>query len=130
MRRRRRDVALVGPWRRLHGAIWLIGLAILIWQGWMWPGILVLLALSMLVEALLMRRAPQAFEQAEPAAPGSPTMSSSPTTAQPPEHRADLLPSSCPKCGAPVRGEEVKWTGARSADCSHCGANLPTRRDR
>ena len=127
MRRRKRDMALVGPWRSLHGAVWLIGLAVLIWQGWMWPGILVLMALSMLIEALLMRFAPRAFEQAQPTAFEPPTTSSLPTSAAMSEHRADLLPSSCPKCGAPIRGDEVKWTGAQSADCSYCGANLSIR---
>ena len=29
------------PWKRIQGAVWLIGLAILAWQGWWWPRILV-----------------------------------------------------------------------------------------
>ena len=37
----------------------------------------------------------------------------------------EILDEKCPKCGAPVRGDEVKWTGQQSADCSYCGANLP-----
>ena len=34
------------PWRKVQGAIWLIGLAILAWQDWWWPGILILVAIS------------------------------------------------------------------------------------
>ncbi len=37
---------LVGPWRSIHAAVWLIGLAILFWTGNWWPGILVLIAIS------------------------------------------------------------------------------------
>jgi hypothetical protein len=122
-----RERKLVGPWRRLHAAVWLIGLAILFWRGWFWPGILVLVAISMLIEALLMQFAPQAFEEADETA--AQAADSSPSPAAPPvqEHRAELLPSACPRCGAPVRSAEVKWTGSQAADCPYCGAHLPMR---
>jgi hypothetical protein len=119
---------LVGPWRNLHGAVWLIGLAILAWRGWWWPGILVLVALSMVLEALLMMVAPQAFEkEAQPASPPPVALPPAPLPPAPQglEHRLELLPSVCPNCGGPIRGHEVKWTGAQSADCPYCGANLP-----
>jgi len=129
MKKRERKRELVGPWRRLHAAVWLIGLAILFWRGWFWPGILVLVAISMLIEALLMRFAPHAFEEADsttaPAAGASPSSSAPPV----PEHRAELLPSACPRCGAPVRSAEVKWVGPEAADCPYCGAHLPMRSD-
>jgi hypothetical protein len=127
---------LVGPWRNLHAAIWLIGLAILAWKGWWWPGILVLLALSAVLEAVLMKFVPQAFEGEEPSSlpvaestPSEPTpspVSLPPVETAPPavEHRFELLPSICAKCGAPIRGHDVKWTGPQSADCLYCGANL------
>jgi hypothetical protein len=41
--------------------------------------------------------------------------------------RMDLLPSTCPSCGGPLNGENVHWTGDRSADCRYCGVNLPLR---
>ena len=44
---------LSGPWKQIQGAIWLIGLAILFWKGWWWPGILVLVAISGLFEAFV-----------------------------------------------------------------------------
>lgn len=129
MSKHRSKRKLVGPWRNLHGAVWLIGLAILAWQGWWWPGILVLVALSMLLEAALMVYAPQVFEPSpspvQPAAP--PTAAQAPTPAPAPaaaEHPFERLPSSCAKCGGPIRGHEVKWTGPVSADCPYCGANL------
>ena len=51
---------LTGPWRNIHGAVWLIGLAVIAWQGWWWPGILVLVAISMILEAVIMKIAPDA----------------------------------------------------------------------
>jgi hypothetical protein len=32
-----------------------------------------------------------------------------------------LLPTNCPKCGAPLGGE-VTWTDANTAECGYCGA--------
>ena len=133
MRKRDRKKRLVGPWRNVHGAVWLIGLAILAWKGWWWPGILVLIAASGIVEALIMQFAPNSFEEEKEneALSSSPLPSSPPfppekkTSAPVAEHRSELLPSNCPKCGAPIRGHEVKWTGAQSANCPYCGANLP-----
>jgi hypothetical protein len=119
---------LVGPWRNLHGAIWLLGLAILAWQNWWWPGILVLAGLSLALEGVLKQYAPQAFETIEPPSSPSPAdkspLPSSPAPSAS-QHRLDLLPSVCPKCGGPIRGHEVQWTGPQSADCPYCGASLP-----
>lgn len=122
---------LKGPWRTLHGAVWMIGLAILAWQNWWWPGILVLTAISLIIEALLQFYAPQAFEPVKkPEAPPpatTPAVETTPSNVPPAEHRAELLPLVCPKCGGPIRGREVRWTGAQSADCPFCGANLPMK---
>lgn len=100
---------LTGPWRTIHGAIWLLGLAILFWQGWFWPGILVLIALSGILEAVIQIAVPAAV---------APEYR---------EHRPELLPHSCPKCNAPISGDDVRWTGPQSADCPYCGANLPMK---
>lgn len=127
---------LVGPWRSIHGAIWLIGLGILLWKGWIWPGILILIALSTIIEVVIMKMVPDSFEVEEPlppippiapAGPAAPTHPSVMSTVveTPVVHHAENLPTNCPKCGAPTRGHDVKWTSANSADCSFCGANLP-----
>ena len=122
MRESEKKQELTGPWRSLHGAVWLIGLAVLASRGWWWPGILVLIAISGVVEAVLLHYAPGGI--------GEKTAAPSPAPATPParpEHRVELLPAACPKCGGPVRGSEVKWTGPQSADCAYCGLNLPMR---
>jgi hypothetical protein len=130
-----RKPKLVGPWRNLHAAVWLIGLAILAWKEWWWPGILVLVAISLIIEAFLMRYAPQAFARPEPAqppqpAPPPPAAPAAPAAPAPQaaEHPFERLPSTCAKCGGPIRGHEVKWTGPQSADCPYCGANIQLER--
>ena len=123
-----RRTRLTGPWRRIHTAVWLIGLAILFWKGWWWPGILVLVAISAILEVVIQRAVPEAVapelepkEKVEAQVPSPPVTPAAPE----PQHRADLLPSKCPGCGAPVRGHEVEWTGPQSADCPYCGTRLP-----
>ena len=129
---------MVGPWRYGQIAIWLVGLVILAMTGKWWPGILVLLAVSLVYEAVIRRIAPAAFvpEKSEepdaPSAPGPPPAAApvaAPAVSAPAppvrEHRAELLPSECPKCGGPIHGQDVVWTGVQSADCPYCGANLP-----
>jgi|SRR5579859_2264316 len=32
------------------------------------------------------------------------------------------LPTSCPKCGAPVHGAEANWVDNNTAECDYCGA--------
>jgi hypothetical protein len=131
---------LTGPWRSIHGAVWLIGLAILALNNWWWPGILVLIAISTLVEALIKQYVPDAIEKTEPppmpSVPPVPPVPPMPLTSQPSraassssyEHRPELLPTTCPNCGGPTRGHEVKWTGPQSADCPYCGVNLPMKK--
>lgn len=36
-----------------------------------------------------------------------------------PPHR--LLPTSCPKCGAPIHGEDVTWVDDNTIECEYCG---------
>jgi hypothetical protein len=124
-----RGTKLIGPWRRIHGAVWLIGLAILFSTGRWWPGILVLIAISAILEAVIQLAVPEAvapeLESEEEASVPPPPVAVA--TASEPQHRADLLPSKCPGCGAPVREDKVQWTGPQSADCPYCGTNLPMR---
>jgi hypothetical protein len=128
---------LVGPWRGLHAAIWLVGLYILLANNNIFPGILVLLAISAIYEGLLAKFAPHAFQEEIPDVPESTDVSeptpdqsiSAPVSASDSpavqEHRIELLPHICPNCNAPIRGNSVKWTGPQSADCPYCGSNIP-----
>lgn len=117
-------------WRPFHGAIWLIGLGILFLFGHFWPGILLLIGISMILEAVFRGSASQ-WPQNPPPAPMPFPPPTAPTPAPAPVasiHRVDLLPANCPQCGGPLRSYEVKWTGAQSAACPFCGSNLPMKK--
>ena len=105
-------------WKRIHGAIWLIGLAIIAWKGWWWPGILVLLAISGLVQAgiqMYLSNRGKVEQAASQAASAADSLA---------KERAEWLPSICPNCGAPLSVSNVHWTGPTTADCPYCKANL------
>jgi hypothetical protein len=134
----RKRTKLVGPWRNIHTIVWVIGIAILFWTGRWWPGILILVGISALVEVVIPIIVPEALgpepepepfrpepEPAEEARAPAPSVAAA--SAPEPEYRDDLLPAKCPGCGAPIRGHEVEWTGPRSADCQYCGTSLPMR---
>jgi len=130
----------IRPRRRgpsINGVVWMIGLAVLFYTDWWWPGILVLAGISFLLSAGW-----QGSTEPEPELPGDePPLSGmepdnpaevfrpapivTPPPAPAPTPRTDLLPNTCPQCGAPVRSGEVRWTGAHSAACSYCGSNIP-----
>jgi len=95
------------PWRRIQAAIWLLGLAVLALLDWWWPGILVLLAISGLVQGGLQLYLARKAEEKQIA-----------------ERRAEWLPSLCPSCGGPLSVTTVNWTGPNTADCPYCKANL------
>jgi len=38
------------------------------------------------------------------------------------------LPSNCPQCGAPVRGDEIEWINQYSAECIYCGSVVQTEK--
>ena len=125
---------LVGPWRNLHGAVWLLGMAYLFVTGNWWPGILFLIAFSMILEAVIMLVFPQsaAPEEIKPVEKTQPLEEIKPVTIEKttpaPSYPIERLPNTCPRCGAPVRSHEVKWTSGNSADCIFCGSNLPLRK--
>jgi len=91
---------LPAPWHSIQSAIWLIGLAIIAWRGWWWPGILVLVAISGLTQALItfyLKRDEETKELVQTRTTG--------------------LPENCPNCGGPLDAAKVKWTGANTAIC-------------
>ncbi len=119
------------PWRKIHGVIWLIGIAILAWQDWWWPGILVLVALSSITEAILLVKFPTTFESGASQAAGGEenAIPVAETSAPALQYRLDLLPSECPKCSAPLRPHAVQWDHPQAAHCPYCGVLLPLRQE-
>ena len=56
-----------------------------------------------------------------PLAP-DPKFTASPVTSSPgATQQRGKLPAVCPKCGAPVRSDEVEWVDNSSAECDFCG---------
>lgn len=120
----------VRPWRPFR-YFWLIGFIMMFfWWRW-WPGILVLIGLSVVFGSLFRDETRQWPQNPPPPPfdpmphPAAPTPAPVPLT---PIHRSELLPATCPRCGGPIRAYEVKWTGAQSAACPYCGSNLPMKK--
>jgi endogenous inhibitor of DNA gyrase (YacG/DUF329 family) len=34
------------------------------------------------------------------------------------------LPTNCPKCGGPIRSDEVEWVDELTAECPYCGSGV------
>ncbi len=129
-RRFRHGPRMHHPWKPFGSFFWLLLIVFLFMGGRWWPGILILIGLSMLLGALSREDAsqpardlPPVHMPVMPAAPAAPTVTVSAVSAEP-THRTDLLPATCPHCGGPVRAHEVKWTGKQSAACAYCGSSL------
>jgi hypothetical protein len=102
-----KEVELPVPWQRIQAAVWLLGIAILALFDWWWPGILVVVAISGLVQGGLQLYLSRKAEEKQLA-----------------ERRANWLTSLCPACGGPLSVATVNWTGPNTADCPYCQANL------
>jgi hypothetical protein len=137
MKRKIRTRRVIRRRGRYHAALWLVGLAVLAVTDSWWPGILILVAISILLESAVKRGDQSGSGEEEPetvtddkleAAPSSPPRVE---TVAPPvgTHRAEWLPLNCPRCGAPTRAADVRWTGDASASCPYCGSNLPLKKD-
>lgn len=97
-------------WEAVQTAIWLIGLAILFWRGWIFPGILILVAISGLTQAAMM-----AYVNRQKEAEAVTAV------------RELYLPDNCPSCGGPVTPTTVRWTGRTTAACPYCGSSIKAR---
>ena len=134
-KRFRHGPPLFRPGRHFGGWFWWIGLAILFSTDNWWPGILVLIGLSMVFGSFFREeRQPKPHEDQPPFPPHDLSRTSPPPAPRPVSspmgasfdatHRTDLLPTTCSQCGGPIRSYEVKWKGAQTAACPYCGSNL------
>ncbi len=139
------------PNHTIGTAIWLIGLGILFYTGYWWPGIIILIGVSMVVNSLVSadwgNRDQAVIEDIKPY-PTEPTDPFSSPLEQPepaavetlnqvPELVKDAtngsirytgwLPASCPSCGAPVNPAQVVWQGAQTAQCTYCGSPIASK---
>jgi hypothetical protein len=113
----------------LQAAVWLIGLGILFLTDSIWPGILILIGISMLTGTISgFKNKPDIIDEEdwdweeidENDLPGEtpfspPPPEPKPFTSEPPP--AADLPANCPWCGAPVSAQS-------GTNCSFCNAKL------
>lgn len=105
-------------WEQVQSAIWLVGLAILFWRSWWWPGILILIAVSGLTQALFYSMT-QREAEAKEAVIAQRTLE---------ETRATALPERCPACGGPLTTQSVIWKSSTTAACPWCTAVVKATR--
>ena len=102
---------LKGVYGAVQSGIWLIGLAILFWQGAWWPGILILVAISGITQAVLQNMAKRQESVAQ--------------TADAARAAAMAVPPNCPTCGAAINASSVVWSGPTAAQCPYCKSAIP-----
>jgi len=95
----------------VQSGIWLVGLAILAWTSWWWPGILILVAISGITQAVLQNMAAKDAEKTQ--------------TAQAARQASLAVPANCPTCGAAISATSVTWNGPTTASCPYCKAAIP-----
>ncbi len=134
--------------KNINAGIWLIGLGILFLFNFFWPGILILVGITMLVNALV----PDKPQEIPPAAPASviveataePVKSEEKTAEMNSEeeplppilaeegdrlYKSSILPETCVMCGGPVKANahQVTWKDGNTAICPFCNALLPVK---
>jgi hypothetical protein len=122
--------------KNVQSAVWLIGLGVLFLLDAFWPGILILIGLSMLVQSLMPDEeealAPELHEEIKPDDTGeaeevSPLDEGFPDPVPPPmQVSASDLPKECPACGGPVaeNAQAVKSVGEGIVLCPFCDARI------
>lgn len=131
--------------KNVQTAVWLIGLGVLFLLDAFWPGILILIGLSMLVQSFMPEEeeppAPEFDQETKPE--GAVKPEETPTVEEPPsadtgtpdlipppldplQGFASGLPKECPVCGGPVaeNAEAVKSAGEGVVLCPFCDARI------
>jgi hypothetical protein len=125
--------------KSVQSGIWLIGIGVLLLTGYWWPGILILIGLSMLANAMMPEDTPARVEMPAPTVAvdesgasmtpegGIPPALGEGYSPEPAAHSTAVLPGSCPMCGGPVLAmeNELEWIGYQSARCPWCAVELP-----
>lgn len=97
-----------------QAAVWTLGLAVLAWQGWWWPGIMVLVAISAISGPLFAVYLERRKE----------TEKSTETRVRVETERAEALPHQCTACGAPISATSVLWRSQTTASCPYCNSSI------
>lgn len=145
--------------KNVIAAVWLIGLGLLFMVNYIWPGILILIGITMIVNATMheeptvmpptddtlrqaQRTAPNPLAEPVEARVADPSTSTAtaalgeslPAVLASEAERLYLvskLPENCPACGAPMRAnaEKLTWHEDNSLSCGFCGYRLTIKTD-
>jgi hypothetical protein len=129
IKRKQEDEPMCRKNRNLQAAIWLIGIGILALTHHWWPGILVLVGISMVAAAFIRgedRSLPSPPASEDPTAPPvSPAVTSSiPDAPIPPHYDLAWLPAHCPKCGGPLNVNGLQILDGSHVTCPFCGSKI------
>lgn len=130
---------------QLIGILWLLGIAYLAFTHNWWPGILVLVAISMVATGVLnavgRSDEPDVNGPAPMSPPSGPVETPTPFKSSAPEPMsapapkvattaAIDLPDRCPHCGGPTGGRSARSLESDPAICHYCGSRLSRQADR
>ncbi len=141
MYRNRRQSMRNGPRKKpMMQLIWLIGAGVFYFFNNYWPVLLVLIGI-IIISTIIWKNLQDVPEiENQPDHPNFPRVdpveeyrSSQPViitqsnnTDQVKSWIRPILPSNCSRCGAPIRADDVMWSGSKSAACPYWGSNLVT----
>jgi hypothetical protein len=124
--------------RNIQAAVWLIGIGILALTHHWWPGILILVGISMVLGALT-RGTPQRDEPMQPdeplqppvpqpytppPTPAQPSSGVVPPAAQAPVYDLGWVPNRCSSCGGPLNVNGLKVLDSHTVVCPFCGTKI------
>lgn len=125
--------------RNLIAGIWLIGLGLLFLVDFFWPGVLILIGLTMIVTALMPPEKREMPPVVPPVAPIRAAASEPPPAPVKEEplppvlaaraeqlYNQSLLPETCPACGGPIKqnAARVVWEDGATAVCPFCASKV------
>ena len=124
--------------KNMLGAVWLIGIGILWAFDLWWPGILILIGITLIIQAVSKSNSKTEVITARPPKPiESPETKTEEIYNDPPEDLPDILqlepvekpaavelPAACPMCGGPVKENNVVWKDSHTPMCSFCESPL------
>ena len=118
----------------IQAAIWLIGLGILFLSHHWWPGILILVGISMVVGAMtrgaprqsnwpVQPPTPQPFTPPPPP-PAQPPSGVIPPGAPAPVYDLAWVPNHCSACGGPLNVKGIEVLNSHTVVCPFCGTKI------
>lgn len=125
--------------KNVIAGIWLIGLGLLFLFNFFWPGVLILIGLTMIVTAFMPPEKREMPPAPPPAAPPNESLQTAPPVQSIEEplppilaasaeqlYNQSRLPETCPACGGPIKQQaaQVVWEDGDTAVCPFCASKV------